>query len=58
MNMASYGNTSAASIGILLDELREAGTVHAGQNNRELPDGGGLTVGALIIKVIYFSNCI
>ena len=51
MNMASYGNTSAASIGILLDELREAGTVHAGQTIAIAGFGGGLTVGALIIKV-------
>lgn len=51
MNMASYGNTSAASIGILLDELREAGTVHAGQTIAIAGFGGGLTVGALIIKI-------
>ncbi|RAU08943.1 3-oxoacyl-ACP synthase [Weissella confusa] len=51
MNMASYGNTSAASIGILLDELREADTVHVGQTIAIAGFGGGLTVGALIIKV-------
>ncbi|WP_150179881.1 beta-ketoacyl-ACP synthase III [Weissella cibaria] len=50
-NMALYGNTSAASIGILLDELREAGTIKPGQTIAIAGFGGGLTVGALIIKV-------
>ena len=50
-NMAFYGNTSAASIGILLDELREAGTIKPGQTIAIVGFGGGLTVGALIIKV-------
>lgn len=50
-NMAFYGNTSAASIGILLDELREAGTIKPGQTIAIAGFGGGLTVGALIIKV-------
>lgn len=50
-NMAFYGNTSVASIGILLDELREAGTIKPGQTIAIAGFGGGLTVGALIIKV-------
>lgn len=50
-NMAFYGNTSAASIGILLDELRESGTIKPGQTISIAGFGGGLTVGALIIKV-------
>lgn len=50
-NMAFYGNTSAASIGILLDELRESGTIKPGQTIAIAGFGGGLTVGALIIKV-------
>lgn len=50
-NMAFYGNTSAASIGILLDELREGGTIKPGQTIAIAGFGGGLTVGALIIKV-------
>lgn len=50
-NMAFYGNTSAASIGILLDELCEAGTIKPGQTIAIAGFGGGLTVGALIIKV-------
>lgn len=50
-NMAEYGNTSAASIGILLDELRDAGVVHEGQTIAFAGFGGGLTVGAAIYKI-------
>ncbi|HCH60153.1 MAG TPA: 3-oxoacyl-ACP synthase [Leuconostoc lactis] len=50
-NMASNGNTSAASIGILLDELVESGQVHAGQTIALVGFGGGLTVGAQIWKI-------
>lgn len=50
-NMASKGNTSAASIGILLDELVESGQVHAGQTIALVGFGGGLTVGAQIWKI-------
>jgi len=50
-NMASNGNTSAASIGILLDELVESGQVHADQIIALVGFGGGLTVGAQIWKI-------
>jgi 3-oxoacyl-[acyl-carrier-protein] synthase-3 len=50
-NMAEYGNTSAASIGILLDELRQQGVIHAGQTIALAGFGGGLTVGAAIYKI-------
>ncbi|KGB50173.1 3-oxoacyl-ACP synthase [Leuconostoc mesenteroides P45] len=50
-NMASNGNTSAASIGILLDELIESNTIHAGQTIAFAGFGGGLTVGAQIWKI-------
>ncbi|CDX64175.1 3-oxoacyl-[acyl-carrier-protein] synthase 3 2 [Leuconostoc citreum] len=51
MNMGTNGNTSAASIGILLDELREAGIIHPGQTIAFVGFGGGLTVGAQIWKI-------
>lgn len=47
-NMEKHGNTSAASIGILLNELLEAGTVRPGQTIALAGFGGGLTVGAQI----------
>ena len=50
-NMANNGNTSAASIGILLDELVESGQVHTGQTIALVGFGGGLTVGAQIWKI-------
>jgi len=50
-NMAQNGNTSAASIGLLLDELVESGKVHAGQTIAFVGFGGGLTVGAQIWKI-------
>ena len=51
INVVNYGNTSAASIGILLDELRQEGVVHAGQKIALAGFGGGLTAGALIIQL-------
>lgn len=50
-NMAEYGNTSAASIGILFDELRQQGVIHAGQTIALAGFGGGLTVGAAIYTI-------
>ena len=47
-NMADYGNTSAASIGILFDELRDNGTIQPGQKIAFAGFGGGLTVGVQI----------
>ncbi|GMA69630.1 3-oxoacyl-[acyl-carrier-protein] synthase 3 [Leuconostoc litchii] len=51
INMALNGNTSAASIGILLDELIESKQIHAGQTIAFAGFGGGLTVGAQIWKI-------
>ena len=48
INMAINGNTSAASIGILLNDLVESGQVHAGQTIALAGFGGGLTVGAQV----------
>jgi 3-oxoacyl-[acyl-carrier-protein] synthase-3 len=49
-NIRSTGNTSAASIPILLDEARRSGTIKAGQLLVMCAFGAGLTTGACIIK--------
>ncbi|MCW0953141.1 ketoacyl-ACP synthase III [Weissella ceti] len=51
MNMAQYGNTSAASVGLLLHELNENGLLKTGQTIVLAGFGGGLTVGALVIRI-------
>lgn len=51
MNMAQYGNTSAASVGILLDELQSTGQLMTGQTIVLAGFGGGLTVGAMVICI-------
>ena len=52
-NMETYGNTSAASIPILLDELIENGSLSltSGQKIILSGFGGGLTWGSLLIKL-------
>lgn len=50
MNIANYGNTSAASIPILLDELNQAGRLKPGMVIALSGFGGGLTLGTEIIK--------
>ncbi|MBS9336983.1 beta-ketoacyl-ACP synthase III [Fructobacillus parabroussonetiae] len=47
-NMVEYGNTSAASTAILLDELMEAGQVQKGMKVAFVGFGGGLAIGAQI----------
>ncbi|MCH5463277.1 ketoacyl-ACP synthase III [Lactobacillus sp. LC28-10] len=49
-NVAAYGNTSAASVPILLDEAIQHGTLQRGQTIALGGFGGGLTVGTQIIK--------
>ena len=49
-NMLSKGNTSAASIPILLDEACSAGTIKTGQLLVMSAFGAGLTTGACVIK--------
>ena len=53
MNIAHYGNTSAASLPLLLDESIENGTIklNSGQHIVLSAFGGGLTWGTLLIKV-------
>ncbi len=49
-NIERFGNTSAASIPILLDELNRSKRLQNGQNIAMVSFGGGLTTGAVIIK--------
>lgn len=53
MNLMNYGNTSAASIPILLDELVEAGTLSLNSNQKVVLTGygGGLAWGNLLIQL-------
>jgi 3-oxoacyl-[acyl-carrier-protein] synthase III len=49
-NMAKYGNTSAASIPLALDETVRAGKIHAGDVIAASGFGAGLTWGAAIFQ--------
>ena len=49
-NMERYGNTSAASIPVLLDECRRAGTFRPGDILAMSAFGAGLTSGACLIR--------
>lgn len=49
MNLAEYGNTSAASIPILLHELAAAGRIRRGHTMTLCGFGGGLSVGSLTL---------
>ncbi|MEY8000785.1 beta-ketoacyl-ACP synthase III [Clostridium sp. Mt-5] len=51
-NLDLYGNTSAASVGIALDEVYKKNLVKSGDKILVVGFGGGLTYGGLIIKVI------
>lgn len=50
MNMQEYGNTSSASVGILLDELNREGKLKAGQKILLAGFGAGLSWGASLIE--------
>ena len=50
MNLQEYGNTSSASIPILLDEMNRTGKLKAGQKIMMAGFGAGLTWGATIIE--------
>lgn len=50
MNMERFGNTSAASIPLLLDENRRAGTFHKGELLVFAAFGGGFTSGACVLR--------
>jgi len=51
MNLDRYGNTSAASIPLVLDELREAGRLQRGQKLLLCGFGAGLTWGTGIFQL-------
>jgi 3-oxoacyl-[acyl-carrier-protein] synthase III len=51
VNIDRYGNTSAASVPIALDEARRAGRLNPGDTAILLAFGSGLTWGATVIKV-------
>ncbi|KRQ87864.1 3-oxoacyl-[acyl-carrier-protein] synthase 3 [Caloramator mitchellensis] len=51
INIERFGNTSAASIGIALDEAIEKGLLNKGDNVILVGFGGGLTWGASLIKI-------
>ncbi len=51
MGIDHYGNTSSASIPLLLDELVEEGKLEAGDILVMTAFGGGLTTGACVIKL-------
>ena len=50
VNIDKYGNTSAASIGICLDELCRSGKIKRGDYILLTAFGGGLTWGAMLIR--------
>ena len=50
VNIDRYGNTSAGSIGLALDEAVRAGQVKEGQRLLMVAFGGGLTWGAAVVR--------
>ena len=50
MNLMEYGNTSSASIPILLDEMNRDGRLKKGQNVIMAGFGGGLSWGASLLN--------
>jgi 3-oxoacyl-[acyl-carrier-protein] synthase-3 len=50
INLDRYGNTSAASIPLALDEARRAGRIHTGDLLLLLAFGAGLTYGSALIR--------
>jgi 3-oxoacyl-[acyl-carrier-protein] synthase-3 len=50
INLQDYGNTSAASVAIALDEARRAGRVQSGDHILLVAFGAGLTWGASMLK--------
>lgn len=53
MNMKNYGNTSAASIGLALNEAHEKGLIKKGDLVAMVGFGAGLTYAATVIKWAY-----
>jgi len=58
-NVQKYGNTSSASVGILIDELSRAGALKEGQTVMLSTFGGGFVTGAALLKwseITYYSD--
>lgn len=51
MNLDRYGNTSAASIGIALDELQQQKLLEKGDKIIMIGFGGGMTTGAILLEM-------
>ena len=49
-NIDRYGNTSSASVPILLDEMNRAGKIHRGDILVLAAFGGGLSAAAMILR--------
>ena len=52
MNLENYGNTSAASIGIALDELVADKKLNTGDKVILVGFGGGMTSGSILLEWI------
>lgn len=50
VNLARYGNTSAASIPLALDEARRSGRIKAGDTTLFVAFGAGLTYGSALVR--------
>jgi 3-oxoacyl-[acyl-carrier-protein] synthase-3 len=50
VNLDRYGNTSAASIPLALDEARRAGRIKPGDYTLLVAFGAGLTYGSTLIR--------
>ena len=50
MNLQEYGNTSSASIAILLDEMKKSGRLKSGHKIVMAGFGAGLTWGATVME--------
>jgi 3-oxoacyl-[acyl-carrier-protein] synthase-3 len=50
MNLDMYGNTSAATIGIALDEMKQKGMLSLGDKIILIGFGGGMTSGAVLVE--------
>jgi 3-oxoacyl-[acyl-carrier-protein] synthase-3 len=50
VNVNKYGNTSAASVAIALDEAIETGTVHSGDKLLLVAFGSGFTTAAIVLE--------
>ena len=50
MNVQKYGNTSAASIGLAMDEAAREGRLQPGDKVMLVAFGGGFTWGAMLLE--------